>query len=86
MAGNLKGIRWAIHPTENRELTNREAARIHSFPDWFEFSGGHAAIGVQIANAVPIPLGEAVAKAIALHLDRVGTVEAWPSGGSSYPD
>jgi DNA (cytosine-5)-methyltransferase 1 len=69
VAGNLKGIRWAIHPTKNRELTNREAARIHGFPDWFEFAGSHAAIGVQVANAVPIPLGEAVATAIAQHLD-----------------
>lgn len=67
VAGDLNGIRWAIHPVEDRELTNREAARIHGFPDWFEFAGNHAAIGVQIANAVPVALGSAVAKAVVAH-------------------
>ena len=69
VAGNLNGIRSHIHPTEPRELTNRESARIHGFPDDFEFAGNHAAMGLQIANSVPIALGKAIATEIAEQLD-----------------
>jgi DNA (cytosine-5)-methyltransferase 1 len=69
VAGNLEQTRSHIHPVEPRELTNRESARIHGFSDDFVFSGNHAAMGVQIANSVPIPLARALAEAIATHLD-----------------
>jgi DNA (cytosine-5)-methyltransferase 1 len=69
VAGNLIQTRSHIHPTEPRELTNRESARIHGFPDNFVFDGGHAAMGKQIANSVPIALAQALAKAISNHLD-----------------
>lgn len=42
-----------IHPFENRTLTPREAARIQSFPDSFEFIGTKSNICKQIGNAVP---------------------------------
>lgn len=42
-----------IHPVENRTLTPREAARIQSFPDSFEFIGNKTIICKQIGNAVP---------------------------------
>lgn len=42
-----------IHPTENRTLTPREAARIQSFPDDFVFYGNRTSICKQIGNAVP---------------------------------
>lgn len=64
VAGNLQGTRSHIHPTENRELTNRECARIQGFADSFCFAGSHAAVGKQIANAVPIPLGKAIAQSL----------------------
>ena len=69
VAGNLQGIRSHIHPTEPRELTNRESARLHGFDDAFVFSGGHAAMGKQIANSVPIALARAIGSTIAAHLD-----------------
>ena len=69
VAGNLQGIRSHIHPTEPRELTNRESARLHGFDDSFVFKGGHAAMGKQIANSVPIALARAMGNAIAAHLD-----------------
>jgi DNA (cytosine-5)-methyltransferase 1 len=64
VAGTLSGARAHIHPTEDRELTLRELARIHGFGDDFRFSGGHAAVSKQIANAVPIPLGRAVMQSL----------------------
>jgi len=64
-AGNLKGARTHIHPTEPRELTNRETARLQGFPDDYQFSGGRVAVCKQIANAVPVPLARALAERIA---------------------
>ena len=63
-AGNLAGIRSHIHPSEPRELTNREAARIQGFPDSYLFHGSRVPVGKQIANAVPIALARALAGAL----------------------
>jgi DNA (cytosine-5)-methyltransferase 1 len=68
VAGDLRGIRSHIHPEHPRELTSRESARIQGFPDEFVFAGTPAAIGKQVANAVPIPLGMAIAKALRTQL------------------
>ncbi len=69
VAGNLQGIRSHIHPTEPRELTNRESARLHGFDDEFVFAGNHSAMGKQIANSVPIALARALGQALAEQLD-----------------
>lgn len=53
-----------FHPTENRYLTQREAAAIQSFPSDFKFSGPLSAQWRQIGNAVPPKLGLALGKAI----------------------
>jgi DNA (cytosine-5)-methyltransferase 1 len=68
VAGNFGGTRNPIHPVSHRELTNREIARIQGFDDDFYFAGNFAQVGKQIANAVPIKLGRAVADSIARSL------------------
>ena len=52
------------HPTENRYLTQREAAALQSFPNNFEFTGPVSAQWRQIGNAVPPLLGKAIGKAL----------------------
>jgi DNA (cytosine-5)-methyltransferase 1 len=53
-----------IHPSENRGLSVREAARLQSFPDDFVFLGGVWHEQQLVANAVPPLLAEAVAKSV----------------------
>ncbi len=53
-----------FHPTENRYLTQREAASIQSFPNDFIFSGTLSAQWRQIGNAVPPLLGQAIGQSL----------------------
>jgi DNA (cytosine-5)-methyltransferase 1 len=49
-----------VHPTENRGLSVREAARLQSFPDRFVFRGSVGFQQQHVGNAVPPLLAEAV--------------------------
>jgi DNA (cytosine-5)-methyltransferase 1 len=53
-----------VHPEQNRNITVREAARLQSFPDWWEFEGPFISWYEQNGNAVPPRLAEVVAEKI----------------------
>ena len=52
------------HPRETRPLQILEYARIQTFPDSYEFKGTLAQKYMQIGNAVPVKLAEALADSI----------------------
>lgn len=53
-----------IHPFQDRCITVREAARLHSFPDWFHFHPTKWHAFRQIGNSVPPLLARAIANTI----------------------
>lgn len=59
---NRPGNGCHIHPTQDRVLSQREAARLQSFPDSFEFIGPQGVINKQIGNSVPPLLAFQIAK------------------------
>lgn len=73
-----------VHPIEHRAITVREAARIQGFPDTYFFCGPRANQPLQVANAVPPALAQAVAEALRASLqtsDRMGEEAAmWTQG------
>jgi DNA (cytosine-5)-methyltransferase 1 len=57
-----------VHPWLHRSISVREAARIQGFPDDFVFAGSRASQPLQVANAVPPPLGRAIANHLVAHV------------------
>jgi DNA (cytosine-5)-methyltransferase 1 len=51
-----------VHPILDRTISVREAAIIQGFPHHYVFCGPRAWQPLQVANAVPPPLAEAVAR------------------------
>lgn len=58
-----------IHPLFPRCITVREAARLHSYPDWFRFHVTKWHGFRQIGNSVPPLLGRAVASQLVLAMN-----------------
>jgi DNA (cytosine-5)-methyltransferase 1 len=66
-----------VHPTQDRTISVREAARLQGFPDIFQFAG--ACLGKhyeQVGNAVPVPVALAIGKAVAGHLQICSVLKA----------
>lgn len=68
-----------IHYHSPRVVTVREAARLHSFPDWFRFHTTRWHALRQIGNSVPPGLGRAVASAV------ISALAASPTRRSPIP-
>ena len=70
------------HPSEARNLTLREGARLQGFPDSHRFVGSKREMVKQIGNAIPPPMAEAVAVAVRSALEGLepdaGHLEALP--------
>lgn len=66
-----------IHPTLARVISVREAARLHSFPDWFRLHQTKWHGFRQVGNSVPPLLGRAVASSVMLAL---GAIPSRPRG------
>lgn len=60
---NIRKSMW-VHPTLDRALSIREAARLQSFPDDYIFAGTKDSQYQQIGNAVPPLLARAVAERV----------------------
>jgi DNA (cytosine-5)-methyltransferase 1 len=59
-----------IHPTQVRSISLREAARVQSFHDGYVFCGSPSDQWVQLGNAVPPVLAEAIARSFRRTLER----------------
>jgi DNA (cytosine-5)-methyltransferase 1 len=64
VTGSGGGGTHIYHWNELRALTNRERARLQTFPDWFEFSGSKESVRKQIGMAIPPKGIEIICKSI----------------------
>jgi DNA (cytosine-5)-methyltransferase 1 len=64
------GGTWGYHYERGRsKLTNRERARLQTFPDSFEFKGNNSQVRAQIGEAVPPLMGKVVGGVVAKILE-----------------
>lgn len=66
ITGSGGGGTHVYHWSEPRALTNRERARIQTFPDTFVFEGSKESVRKQIGMAVPVKGAQAIIEAVLL--------------------
>ncbi|SMX97954.1 DNA cytosine methyltransferase [Brevibacterium linens] len=71
VTGSGGGGTHVYHWSEPRALTNRERARLQTFPDWFEFKGSKESVRKQIGMAVPPRGAKVIFKALFRSLQRI---------------
>lgn len=79
ITGSGGGGTHVYHWKENRALTNRERARLQTFPDDFEFVGSKESVRKQIGMAVPPRGAQIILEAVLKTLSGVGYKAVEPS-------
>ncbi len=81
VTGSGGGGTHVYHWKENRALTNRERARLQTFPDNFKFCGSKESIRKQIGMAVPPKAAQVVFEAVLKSFAKI----SYPSVPPSLP-
>ena len=71
VTGSGGGGTHLYHWDEPRALTNRERARLQTFPDWYRFEGGKESVRRQIGMAVPPEGARIVFEAVLAHISKL---------------
>lgn len=79
VTGSGGGGTHIYHWSEPRALTNRERARLQTFPDNFRFCGGNPSVRRQIGMAVPPEGAQAVLEAMLRTMDGTAYASVPPS-------
>ena len=77
------------HPSQDRALSAREAARLQTFPNSFRFTGSLTSQGKQIGNAVPVLLAEHFGRHLMNHvakMRRIGSMSIQDQSGKVAAD
>lgn len=80
ITGSGGGGTHVYHWKENRALTNRERARIQTFPDTFEFIGSKESVRKQIGMAVPVQGAKIILTSVLKTLSKID----YPSIDENY--
>ena len=62
------------HPSQDRALSAREAARLQTFPDCFQFAGSLTSQAKQIGNAVPVVLAQRFGRHLVEHVGQARAI------------
>ena len=78
---NRVGNGCNLHPSQDRVISTREAARLQSFPDDFRFAGSKTSIYKQIGNAVPPLLARYISTLLKPYLKSYNFIDLFAGCG-----